>query len=293
MTVSSSANIPAEEIKLGWEKAEANMRHFRTFGDISTISDVSSIGTQGRYISGSGQFSATNLYHLSDKVKSIAGQMKIIIVDLRLESHGLVNGLPVKWKNTNVGKSLKEIRADETKRLWELLFGKTIKAKNEATVKVKEVTREEEFLAVQQEFEYQRFPTRDHSHPSDEIVDNYLELIRKNPNAWLHLHCAVGKGRTTTFLTLYDMFYNAKVVSFDDLLKRQKAIGGEDFKKHINKPNKDSEKQNLYEKRLEFLERFYKFCNEADPQNMSWKAWHQQNFPQENDTTPEKTVSGL
>ena len=56
--------------------------------------------------------------------------------------------------------------------------------------------------------EYMRLATLDFYRPSDRVVNKFVELIKNNPNSWLHLHCHVGKGRTTTFMAMYDMFYN-------------------------------------------------------------------------------------
>ena len=43
-------------------------------------------------------------------------------------------------------------------------------------------------------------------------------------NAWLHIHCSAGKGRTTTFLALYDMMRNPGV-GMKDVAVRQAALG--------------------------------------------------------------------
>jgi protein-tyrosine phosphatase len=141
---------------------------------------------------------------------------------------------------------------------------------------VVETLATEKQLATKKGFDYVRLPTLDHSRPSDEIVDAFLELIKKNPNAWFHVHCHVGKGRTTTFMTLYDMFYNAKEVEFDEILERQKEIDGEDFKKYLQKTNLESYMKNLYDERLKFLKRFYDFCKNSDPQHITWTEWLQQ-----------------
>ena len=259
-----------------WNKAEANMRHFRTFEDISKKPQVSQVGIQGRYISGSGQFTGTNISQLTDKVKEVAQNAvdKIIVIDTRLESHGFINDLPVEWKvknsDANAGKNADEILNDERSRLLEILQNAVI---NETAVN--KVATEEELVAANG-FEYVRLSTLDHSKPNDDTVDAFLELIKNNPNAWLHVHCHVGKGRTTIFMALYDMFYNAKQLDFKEILARNKQIGGEDFEKYLKKPASDQRKWNLADARLDFLKRFYLYCRESDPQSITWQTWVQQ-----------------
>lgn len=41
---------------------------------------------------------------------------------------------------------------------------------------------------------------------SPENIDEFIKLYKSLPkDAWLHFHCEAGKGRTTTFLAMYDM----------------------------------------------------------------------------------------
>lgn len=261
-----------EEPKLGWNKAEEKMRHFRTFEDILSIPSVSDEGIRGRLISASGQFSEFNIPQLAEKVQLLAANVeKVIIIDLRMESHGFVNGLPVTWKvkynDANLDKSLREIFEDERSRLSEISQNGIVD-----DVVVKSISTEQD-LAAHMGFEYVRFPIQDHTRPSDEIVEGLLTLIKENPHAWLHAHCAVGIGRATTFMVIYDMFYNAKEVGFEEILERQKEIGGQDFKKYRGKENLDPVKRQWYDERLEFLIKFYQFCKESDPQRITWQEW--------------------
>lgn len=264
-----SCPIFAEDIPISWGKTDDKMRHFRSFSDVLSHTDLNETGVSGRYISGSGQFSSENLKELAPKVRSIAGEVdKIILIDLRLESHGFINTVPVAWKgDQNLDKSIEEIFDDETTRLQDLFIAQEIDG-----YPIYFIATEQE-LAIENEFEHVRLPTLDHSHPRDEIVDEFLNIIKDNPASWLHVHCAVGKGRTTTFLAMFDMFYNAKDVSFDEILKRQKEIGGQDFKKYLDTPNKHPKKQALFLARLAFLEKFYQFCHDENPYEMTWQEW--------------------
>src|SRR5262249_24008003 len=145
----------------------------------------------------------------------------ITVVDLRQESHGFVNGIAVSWyaprDQGNVGKSLAEIEADETKRLQELLQKKNITlqhilSKPQDVIETSEpqkidATRvaTEKALTESYKVGYIRIPVTDHFPPSKDQVERFLAFVRTlPPNSWLHFHCAAGEGRTTTFMSLYD-----------------------------------------------------------------------------------------
>lgn len=267
---------------LAWNKAEENLRHYRTLYDVPNHSNVRHEGVNEKYISGSGQPSGLNISKLIEKVKELVGYLPdIILLDLRMESHGYINLAPIEWKvkkDSNLGKSVEEILLDEKNRLKEVSEAEKVvkidrKTKIESEVIVEKVLTEKK-LAKTLGFEYIRLPTMDHARPQDEIVDQYLELIKKRPNAWLHIHCHVGKGRTTTFMALYDMFYNAKQIRFKDILNRHKVIGGEDFKKYRKKTDLDEDKKNLYHERFLFLKQFYQYCKEeANLEKVTWQDW--------------------
>lgn len=232
---------------------------------------LSHVGAQGRYISGSGQFTEANILQLSEKVSQVTSEFdKIIVIDTRIESHGFINGLPVEWKLPNLGKSAEEILADEKLRLLEIFQDKVIN-----DIEVHSVSTEMEVIAALHGFEYVRLPTLNQSRPSDSTVDLFLDIIKNNPQSWLHIHCHVGKGRTTVFMVMYDMFYNAKDLEFEEILERNKAIDGQDLEKHKDETDLNPDKRSLYEERLEFVKRFYQYCREADPQNISWQDWFQ------------------
>ncbi|PYL37357.1 MAG: hypothetical protein DMF34_10710 [Verrucomicrobia bacterium] len=57
-------------------------------------------------------------------------------------------------------------------------------------------------------------------------MDRFILAVRALPeNAWAHFHCEAGRGRTTTFMVLYDMLRNATRVSLEDIVRRQKILG--------------------------------------------------------------------
>ena len=83
-------------------------------------------------ISGSAQFSIPQFKSLAEDLRSYAGNRTVYILDLRRESHVLVNeGFPLSWYGlhdwTNLDMSTAEIEADEIYR-FEMMIGKTISA---------------------------------------------------------------------------------------------------------------------------------------------------------------------
>ena len=59
------------------------------------------------------------------------------------------------------------------------------------------------------------------------MVDRFVAFVKGlKTDTWLHFHCHGGDGRTTTFLTLYDMIRNVpQGVDLDDIVARQSMMG--------------------------------------------------------------------
>jgi protein-tyrosine phosphatase len=71
-----------------------------------------------------------------------------------------------------------------------------------------------------------RITVTDHARPLDEAVDRFILAVRALPeNGWAHFHCEAGRGRTTTFMALYDMLRNANRVSLEDIACREQLLG--------------------------------------------------------------------
>lgn len=222
--------------------------------------------------SGGAQFCRDNINSIRLNVSSDV----ITIVDLRQESHGFVNGLPVSWYGkydwANVGKNREEVTSLEERLLDSLKKAGTITVtkiiskdkksglldKTERmTIKVEDV-QAEKWMAADHWVGYFRITVTDHRPPLVEDVDRFVEFVNKlHPGEWLHFHCHAGDGRTTTFMAMYDMMRNAKKVSFDDIILRQYLLGGINLGDDDDFPEFD--KQYAIE-RTEFLHRFYEYC---------------------------------
>ncbi|MBA2368537.1 MAG: hypothetical protein H0V82_05895 [Candidatus Protochlamydia sp.] len=251
----SQAVLDKPEIK--WNKAEGPLRHFRI------------LEIKGSRISGSGQFTGENITNIAQKISTFNQNSinNFFIIDVRMEFHAFINDLPMEWKlnkESNLGLNAIEILCQEKEKLIQLTHSSNSNIKSAYT---------EEELVISKGHEYIRLPTLDHYLPDDKILQEYLDLLKSHPDAWFHVHCHVGKGRTTVFMAIYHMFLHAKEFTFEEIVQLHKNIGGEDFLKHIHKTFADSKKQALAEKRLTFLQKFYQYCSTADLEKVSWNEW--------------------
>ena len=136
-------------------------------------------------------------------------------------------------------------------------------------------------LAQARGIHYIRIPSTDHLKPPAEEVDQFVELIstqflnKEKADYWIHMHCSAGRGRTTTFLAMYDMMRNAVNVSFDDILARQAMIGGKDLTEPF--AIGDWRYEHHFE-RLQFLINFYNYCLENPNFEQSWSSWIKKNI---------------
>ena len=108
------------------------------------------------------------------------------------------------------------------------------------------------------------------------LVDVQDAFLRALPaGGWVHFHCRAGKGRTTTFIALYDMLRNAGTVSLKDIVARQSdLIGGYDVL--APEPGGDFEpwKAGVTSDRVAFVTAFYNYAR-ANPNGspLLWSEW--------------------
>lgn len=245
--------------------------HFRTTADLSVFNNTN-INTKGMStlnISGSEQFSKTNLPMLVDAIKS---PYKITDIDLRQESHGFINELPISWANAldnaNAGLNLSQINMRENKLLKSVPLNKPLTFYNRPDVTITPtVTYTEETLVKSNGLSYIRIPVTDFDLPDNSAVDYFLNLVKNQPkNSWLHFHCKEGVGRTTTFMIMYDIIKNCNYVSLDDIITRQ-----------VNFPvsfKEETKAKFSQGKEFVFLSKFYEYCkSNAKDNNPSWSNW--------------------
>lgn len=231
---------------------------------IITIDSTSSVGLPMRLrdiptlnISGSAQFTKDQLLNLKNSIN----KDNICIVDLRQESHGMINDLAISflnpYKDLNNGFTTEQTIKAENSLLNKIKIGNTIQLYKHTGIFIKDITVDfisnESQLVTEANMQYKRFAVKDNSAPTPDIVDEFVEFIKNKPDdIHLHFHCAAGKGRTTSFMVMYQAMKNNSNLTLEQLLSYQYNIGGvnlhdnniqynflEDFCNYVQK-NKDS-----------------------------------------------------
>ena len=171
------------------------------------LSNVRFLQEEG--MSGSAQFSETQFHDLAGKLREQAEE--VWIVDCRLESHGLINGIAVSWCGVDNGANL----------------GKTVK--NDQPVDGMKFSVEkwetERALAEAEGMNYLRLACPDHCWPPAEVIDSFIDFAGKlEEDTWLHFHCQAGSGRTGAFMTIYEMMQKPDA-PVEDILRHQAETG--------------------------------------------------------------------
>lgn len=218
------------------------------------------------YISGSQQYTVDFLKQ--EILKKIVAEYdvplkRIILVDLREEPHFMFGrnatvSVEGATADSYRGLSLKEIMRIENKFSQSLPNYFTEKSCAE-TLGVK----------------YHRFAVTDVTRPEDSDVDEFVKFFKElkikekieGEKYWLHFHCLAGKGRTTTFMSLFEMLQTAgpDVQSFEEILEDQHRVGGADL-------------LNMWYTRsgpawVSFLRNFYEYAKDQEHGYQSGKSW--------------------
>lgn len=228
------------------------------------LRDINTLGLENLNISASGQFSELQLKTI---IKELQPLSNFIIVDLREECHGFFNGNAISWisekdpLNSNRNLTYPEIISKEK----DFLLEKSCRANAGVST--------EHDLLNKHGLNYLRLPVIIDGIPSNNIVDNFVNLLKNNliKKTHLHFHCRKGTHRAGLFMMMYDMMNNAKDISFQDILKRQAYLGSEDLLEKID--SKKSSRSAINDK-IAFLNKFYKYCLENSYAfDMTWSQW--------------------
>ncbi len=225
-------------------------RNFRILPHFKPLQGLKVEGLANVRASGSGQFNPAGLKWIEGELKRQGiAYRELVIVDLREEPHGMVDGQAVSWyaKNNHyvMGVSWREAQAKEKQLLEELKQQKVIEVllvnkftngamrRGEAIkLQPQGIMSEGELVGHYPHMRYLRAPIADHDEPEPRDVDQLLALFEQStPHTWIHFHCRAGQGRTTTALILYDTWINAgkTQLSIEDVAERQRLIGGADI----------------------------------------------------------------
>lgn len=271
-------------------------RHFRTAQDafhapakrfhLAAGYVPSREGLDSLSISGSAAFTPAQLKNVVAKLREkTAGP--IYDVDLRQESHGFLDDIPVSWYGrrdwANIGKSHGAVRADERRRLraacghtaYIASLDKHKLPKGGTVRRVMRYATERE-VAEAAGMRYVRITATDHVWPSAEEIDRFIRFYRTVPkDAWLHFHCEAGVGRTTAFMVMTDMMRNPGV-PLGDILCREHEIGGFYYGAYPIEAGSDADwKTPYYEEKVRMMAHFYQYVQacHADGYRTSWSSW--------------------
>lgn len=237
------------------------------------------IGYPETLMSGSSQMALHQIRKLHEK-------RPLVVVDLRMESHGFINGLPVSffcpknWDRLDV--PLEALEEDETKRFkslksrgWAALYRKLPQSENIGEPQIvwfTTVTTQAEALA-KRGIRYERVPIPDHRRPRDEQVTQLMRLFDSMSKQahWMHFHCQAGKGRTTTAMIMRDMYLNADTLGLEDILHRNyifSTIHLDDLRMLAG-----SYRRPFVEERTLFLRAFYQYCRHRRSHRQDWSSF--------------------
>lgn len=182
-------------------------------------------------ISGCAQFRPSQI----DNIKVAITSPKITVVDLRQESHGFIDDSPISYysffqlinSNLNSQNTLKAEKEDLSK----ISIGANIpifKTTGEYLESLKaNVVSNEEKTCENFGLGYKRIAVRDNSIPTPEAVDDFINFVN-NTTDDIHIlfHCDAGDGRTTMFMSMFQMMKNPSNESLSTILNDQITIGG-------------------------------------------------------------------
>ena len=283
----TAASVSEAKWRLDEDPELAEPRNFRMASDDWHVAPEyeppTREGLDNLRISGSAQCTAAGFASLYATLAAAAPGAPIYDVDLRQESHGFADGLPVSWHKdgnlANEGKTPEKVALDEEERLAGLAGetttfgpkGKTDKGRFEAVTFTPENVQTEKEVVEALGFRYVRFYVTDRTQPDTETIEAFLDFVDSLPrDAWLHFHCRAGRGRTTTFMAMYDMIRNPEIPA-ETIIERQHLIGGADLT-----AMKDEEwKNERIVQRLETLKLFSEYvrARHAGETTLRWGEW--------------------
>jgi len=253
---------------------KSSILNFRTCYDSFKPSrfTASREGLQELRCSASGRLSQSKIEKYFKKLPS-----KVYVIDVRAEQDFYVKGISAGWLGIRYLDGRFEDRLYTTKFYWgkptqhlKWMWRRLINLHTLAMPTPQQMQSEEQFLK-NLGHEYYSFAGQRHMVHSNEMIQEFINFLDSLPeDAWLHFHCATGRGRSTTFMILYDIYHNAKRVPLGDIILRQHLLGGENVFDIALRPKGTWSKDSLV-KRKKLVEDFYSYM--TDPNGYGIRNW--------------------
>lgn len=267
---------------------QAEPVHWRSASNILNEQQIriNKKGIKTLFISGSAAPTLGNMIWL----RKTRGTHPVYIIDLRQETHLYINGLPISlfYKRDEINWGKTSVVINETESVWAKYFLKSevvqintlgkplagFKVPIEpVTIPVKEVYTEQE-AAQKAGVAYLRIEVPDYHPPTTTQVDQFLTTLKAiPPDAWLHVHCAAGNGRTTMFMVMRDILANAKYVHLEDIITRHAKLGGIDLFGVSPSIAAQPWKEEYHQARKDYIKLFYTFVHSGASANQTFTSW--------------------
>jgi len=266
--------------------------NWRTSEKKLNTASLNTAGMSGLHMSGSGQFSKTQLY----RMREVLRDNHPVIIDLRQEPHGFIDFAAIAWGPPPSPGSTPSAAATETleaRWLKATIASHFVTATRYAPGSFYDMDSWQEIalpfdvrsatteatLIEKAGWRYLRIPCIDFQPPPDASIDRFVAFVRENPDAWLHFHCDTGLGRTTLFMTMLDMMKNFFRANRTEIIARERALSGVQL---LKTPSGDSPTAEGLRARAKFLEDFFSYCFQNGPSfQHSWSSWKKAQPPGE------------
>lgn len=260
----SSGLIAAQEIHFDRKERFGKLPRYRTCQTAFKATKApppSRDGLDTLQASASGQPTEKELLWIRNQIDP---KYKLILVDLRAEPHGYLNGEPVLW-DAEAREPLPELSK-------EILRIEDRSKKRHEVQPATFIT--EKTLAKNHGIDAILFPTRHAQEPPEQTVNAFIAFVDAGPkDSWIHLHCREGWSRTTLYFAMLDMLKNADKASFKTIMRRQHLIGGADM---AAEPELSIQ--------FNFLERFYSYTKlHKNGYRGNWSDYCKAHPPQKTD----------
>jgi len=211
---------------------------------------------------------------------------QVYVLDLRCESHFFLDDKPFSWCDkenmANSGKSISEILMDESSKIEVFQSNKSqvyyrhssldkdLQKLPDTKIKYFSFAESEKEFIHNLGCKYYRLPVLDHQRPSDQVVQEFLDITSRLPkDAILYMHCKGGMGRATTFMVLFDIVKNPKI-PLEDILMRQTALSSKDLQDMTQYIGRKACRLTKAQERLAFIKQFYNYVTSDGILSQSW-----------------------